>query len=268
MMGTSAVHEALPGAPHAVRSVSGCREARALPRLRPSERDADLASNRHRDRGRAAARPGCPSFDLLRGIHHQRDHGRHSGHCRRHRRRQHGGSVGGRVCDSSAGRAAVRMLDRVPTIFRFVALMAPTAAMSATIGVTRSPSPAMRRGATTFDLADLVDGRPLGRACWSSRSFSRGSAAGRAGDDVSAGRDRDAVRTRLRVRGHHVRRRRTVARSHASRISDDPAARLGLVPFRAALRVARHCDNCDALRPGERFAGRVRLRRRRRTRRS
>ena len=62
--------------------------------------------------------------------------------------------------------SGVRMLDRVPTIFRFVAMMAPTTATSATIGVTALYPPAGFASVDSLqhDLADLVDGRPLGRA--------------------------------------------------------------------------------------------------------
>ena len=121
--------------------------------------------------------------------------------------------------------------------------------------------PATRRGPLHADLADVVDGRPLRRAAGRPARSRVDRAAGRTpSGDVSADRDRAAVRTRLRVRGDHLRRRRSVAQSHASGIPDDPAARLGRAPFRAPLRVARHCDDVDALRPGARFADRARSR--------
>ena len=51
------------------------------------------------------------------------------------------------------------MLDRVPTIFRFVAMMAPTAAISATIGVTAlSVGGFAPWSHYVHDLADVVDG--------------------------------------------------------------------------------------------------------------
>ncbi len=135
----------------------------------------------------------------------------------------------GAYFDSSAGRAAVRMLDRVPTIFRFVALMAPTTAISATIGVTTLSVAGFAPWTTTCsiwltwwmgDLSGALLVVPLVLA-WVAPQAD-------AVDDVSAVEIVLLFALVCAVRGDHVRRRRTVAQSHPSRISDDPAAGLGI----------------------------------------